>query len=90
MSPTLEEKRQRWSVISARGKTRWIVARGILGLGLTVTALTFLQDWLIDQSISGFRRICFDLLIRTPIFLIGGYFFGLVTWKWFSRRYGAK
>jgi hypothetical protein len=89
MRPTWEEKKQRWDAVAARGKTRWIIVRGILGAGLTLTVLTFLQDWIIDHSISGFRQICFDLLIRTPIFLIGGYLFGLVTWKWFSYRYGA-
>ena len=89
MSLTREAKRQRWSAIAAKGKTRWIVVRGILGAGLTLTVLTFLQDWVIDHSISGFRQICFDLLIRTPIFLVGGYLFGLLTWKWFSHRYGT-
>jgi len=90
MSPTREEKRRRWCAIAAKGKTRWIVVRGVLGVGLTLTALTFLQDWIIDRSISGFRHICFDLLIRTPIFLMGGYLFGLITWAWFSRRYGRS
>ena len=90
MSPTREEKRQRWQAIAARGKTRWIVVRGILGFGLALTALTFLQAWLVDRSISGFRQICSDLLVRAVFSLIGGYLFGLVTWKWFSYRYGAR
>jgi hypothetical protein len=90
MSPTREEKSHRWRAIAANGKTRWIVVRGILGAGLTLTALTFLNEWVIDHSISGLRQICFDLLIRTPIFLSGGYLFGLVTWKWFSHRYGTS
>jgi hypothetical protein len=90
MSPTQQEKRQRWSAIAAKGKTRWIVVRGILGVGLTLTALTTLQSWIVDRSISGFRQICSDLLVGAPFFLIGGYVFGLVTWKWFSHRYGTK
>lgn len=90
MSPTREEKRQRWQAIAAKGKTRWIVVRGILGAGLTLTALTFLQTWIFDHSISGFRQIYSDLLVRAPFFLIGGYLWGLVTWKWFSYRYGTR
>jgi len=90
VSPTREEKRQRWQAIAAKGKTRWIVVRGILGAGLTLTALTFLQTWIVDRSISGFRQICSDLLVRAPFFLVGGYLWGLVTWKWFSHRYGTR
>jgi len=90
MSPTREEKMQRWSAIAAKGKTRWIVVRGILGFGLTLTAFAFLQAWIVDHSISGFRQICLDLLVRAVFSLIGGYLFGLVTWKWFSYRYGAR
>jgi hypothetical protein len=90
MSSTREERRQRWCAISAKGRTRWIVVHGILRFGLTLTALTFLQAWLVDRPISGFRQICFDLLARAAICLIGGYLFGLVTWKWFSHRYGAS
>ena len=89
MSPTREERGQRWSAIAAKGKTRWIVVRGILGWGLGLTALTFLDDWIIDHSISGFRQICSDLLVRAVFSLIGGYLWGPVTWKWFSHRYGA-
>ena len=89
MSPSREEKRQRWGAIAAKGKTRWIVVRGVLGFGLTLTALTFLQAWLADHSISGFQQICSDLLVRVPFCLIGGYLFGLMTWKLFSHRYGA-
>ncbi len=90
MSPTRDEKRQRWQAIAAKGKTRWIVVRGILGFGLTLTALTFLQAWIVDHSIFGFRQIYSDLLPRAAFCLIGGYLFGLVTWKWFSHRYGTK
>lgn len=86
MSPTREERRKRWSAIAAKGKTRWIVVRGILGFGISLTALTFLQEW-IDHSVSGFRQICSDLLVRVPFCLLGGYLFGLLTWKWFSHRY---
>ncbi len=82
-------RRRRWAEIAAKGKTRWVVVRGILGAGISLTVLTFLQEWLIDHSISGFRQICFDLLVRAPFFLLGGYFFGLLTWKWFSYRYGT-
>ena len=88
MIPTREERVRRWAAIAAKGKTRWVIVRGILGFGITVIVLTFLQDWLVDHSISGFRQISFDLLVRVPIFLLGGYLFGLATWKWFSYRYG--
>jgi len=90
MFSTQENRRQRWLAITAKGKTRWIVVRGVLGFGLTLTALTFLQAWIADHSISGFRQICSDLLVRAPFSLIGGYAFGLVTWKWFSHRYGTR
>lgn len=90
MSPTREERRQRWNAIAAKGKTRWIVVRGILGFGLTLTALTFLHAWIVDRSISGFLQICSDLLVRAVFSLIGGYLWGVVTWKWFSHRYGAR
>ena len=90
MSPTREEKRQRWRAIAARGKRRWIVVRGVLGVGMSLTVLTFLHEYVIDHSISGFRQISSDLLVRAPFFLLGGYLFGLVTWKWFSHRYGAR
>lgn len=73
MSPTREERansrRRRWAAIVAKGKTRWVVVRGTLGFGISVTALTFLQDWVVDQSISGFRQISFDLLVRAPFCL---------------------
>jgi hypothetical protein len=83
-------RKRRWAVIAARGKTRWVVVRGIFGAGISLTALTFLQEWLVDHSISGLRQISSDLLVRTPLCLLGGYFFGLLTWKWFSHRYGTR
>ena len=93
MSPNREEKansrRTRWAAIAAKGKTRWVIVRGVLGFGVGLTALTFLQEWVINHSISGFRQISSDLLVRTPFCLLGGYLFGLLTWKWFSHRYGT-
>jgi formate-dependent nitrite reductase membrane component NrfD len=90
MSSTREERKRRWAAITAKGKTRWIVVRGIFGFGLILTALTFIQAWIVDHSISGLRQICFDLVVRAAFCLIGGYLFGVVTWKWFSHRYGAS
>ena len=93
MRPTRTERanlrRRRWSAIAARGKARWVVVRGILGYGISLTVLTFLQEWVIDHSISGFRQIAHDLLVRMPFCLLGGYIGGLLTWKWFSHRYGT-
>ncbi len=87
---TSEERRQRWAAIAAKGKTRWIVLRGIIGFGLTLTAFTFLEAWIVDRSVTGFRQICSDLVVRTFFCLVGGYLFGLVTWKWFTYRHAPS
>ena len=93
MSSTREgrtnSRREKWVAIAAKGKTRWVFVRFVLGWGLTTSAITFLLHYVRDHAISGFREILLDLLIRVPFFMLGGYLAGLLTWKWFSFRYGV-
>jgi predicted metalloendopeptidase len=86
--PWVDSRRGRWAAIAAKGKTRWVLLRGVLGFGILLTAFTFLGEHFNDQTRLGLRQISSDLLVRVPFCLMGGYIFGLLTWKWFSLRYG--
>jgi hypothetical protein len=89
-SDRTNSRRGRWAAIAAKGKTRWVLLRGVLGFGILLTAFTFLWEHFNDQTRLGLRQISSDLLVRVPFCLMGGYIFGLLTWKWFSLRYGRS
>ena len=82
-------QKKRWAVIATRGPKDDGYSCGILGFGMGLTVLTFLQEWIFDNSISGPGQAFHDPLVRAPICLLAGYFFGLLTWKWFSKRCGS-
>jgi|SRR6185437_740183 hypothetical protein len=82
-------RRRRWDLIAAKGKTHYVVTRGIFGYGITMTILTFTWEHFKGQAL-GLGQISLDLLFRLPLCLAGGYIFGLLTWKWFCLRYGPN
>jgi hypothetical protein len=81
---------RRWGALAAKGKARWVVVRGVLGFGVAMTVFTFAWEHISDHPRLGFLQALKDLSVRVPLCLVGGYLFGLLTWKWFSLRYGPK
>jgi hypothetical protein len=86
---SFESRRRKWAAIAAKGKTHYVVVRGVLGFGIATTVFTLIWDRIRDPSTSGLHNLSLEFLFRVPFYLLGGYLFGLVTWKWFSWRYGA-
>ena len=94
MSSTREErinsrKRGWWRALAAKGKTHYVVVRGVLGYGVSLAAFTFLGEHVRDLTRLGLRQVSLDLLVRLPLCLLAGYLFGILTWKWFGLRYGT-
>ena len=83
-------RRKKWAAIAARGKWRWVIMRGVLGFGIGMTVFTLLWEHMSDRTLPGLRQISIDLLFRVPLCLLGGFLFGLLTWKWFSYRYRQR
>lgn len=84
----MNSRKRRWAVIAAKGKTQYVVVRGILGFGIFTAVFALLWDYIRDHEVSQPRQFAIEFVIRLPFFLLGGYAFGLMTWSWFSRRYG--
>jgi hypothetical protein len=90
MTLTREEKRKRWQALASKGKTHFVIVRGVLGFGVGLTIFTFFWEHITNFSTLALRQVSLDLLIRAPLCLIGGFVFGHLTWRWFCRRYAGS
>jgi hypothetical protein len=77
-----ETKPSRQNRILAKGRTHFILWRGVIGWGIT-TALGFslIMGW--GQPLESALPI---LLISLVIFPIVGFFWGSLMWRWIEKR----
>ena len=74
---------ERWARIRQMGRTRYIWLHGVLGWGLTVGVV-----WAVIMAASrGWDRLPILLALAVIGFPIGGYFFGVVTWKTSEKQF---
>ena len=78
-------QREKWRKIQAQGKLRFVLLRGILGWGLPTMILVGATDYYLFKE----AHSALNWLLAIPIWLFGGYFFGLLMWRhyeaYFSR-----
>jgi hypothetical protein len=75
---------ERWAKTRKMGRTRYIWLSGVLVWGLTVGVL-----WAVTMTAmrGQWERLPIPLTIDVIGYSIGGYFFGLFTWKWSEKQY---
>ena len=81
--------RESWSRIRKRGKWHFVLVRGVLGWGMTMSALALVASFLNLRlvPVRGGTQSIPELLITTalPIFagtLLLGFGWGIATWHW--------
>jgi hypothetical protein len=72
-----------WELTRVRGRTRFVLTRGVLGWGVPMTLFMLLKDYFFD----GEALTPGVFLIGVVVFLSGGYFFGLVLWILNEKSY---
>lgn len=77
-----ESKRDRQNRILAKGRTHFVLWRGVIGWGIT-TALGFslIMGW--GQPLKDALPM---LLISLTVFPIVGFFWGSLMWRWFEKH----
>ncbi len=80
-----ENDRKRWADMQRMGRTRFILARGVLAWGLTTAVLYTLLMTLFDDAAP-----LPTLLLSLVLFPLGGIGWGALMWRVFHRRYGAS
>lgn len=81
-------QRDRLKETIARGKQSFLWKRGVLLFGLTSYALFFVLDYLFWRTrIHGpvAPEFISVLLVSLPIWLVGGYLWGLAMWGYYNR-----
>lgn len=75
----------------------WTRDQGMLGFGLTLAALFVLEDTLFEPAVHRMvgdsaalgLHVLLALVVNIPIWLAAGFLWGLLMWKWVSRRDGS-
>ncbi|MBN9120397.1 MAG: hypothetical protein J0I06_14775 [Planctomycetes bacterium] len=74
---------EQWAKTRQMGRTRFIWLRGVCGWGLTVGIA-----WaVVMAAVQGWDRLPILLALAVVGFPIGGYFFGVFTWRACEKRY---
>ncbi len=68
----MNSRRRKWAAIAAKGKTHYLVVRGVLGFGIGTTVLTLLWEHVSRGGALGTRQLFLDFLIRVPFYMFGG------------------
>ena len=72
-----------WELTRVKGRTRFVLTRGVLGWGVPMALVMLLKDYFFD----GEALTPVGLLISLVVFLSGGYFFGLALWALNEKSY---
>ncbi|ANB16261.1 hypothetical protein [Dokdonella koreensis] len=76
------EQIERWKVVRAKGRWRYVLVNGIASYGLAMfVVMTFFVNR--DKLSPGF------IAVSALLWTLGGAAFGAITWWWFERRYRA-
>jgi hypothetical protein len=78
LCPPMNKRRaEKWAVIRAKGRGRYILVNGVLLWGILTGVL-----WsIIMSALQGWHSLSFFLPTALIIFPVCGYFFGAWTWK---------
>lgn len=86
------KQKERWGKIRVKGKSRFIWVYGVLGWGVS-TAILFsvltemTKGWF---SVENHHSFLIRLPISLVLFSVGGYFWGLWTWRISEKKYLSK
>lgn len=78
----------KWEEIRAKGKNHYIWNYGVLRWGLFMfIAMTIAQSIKLSKADFTLKRVLVIILTNLILFPIGGYFFGLLTWRSYEKKF---
>jgi hypothetical protein len=80
------KERERWLRAKAKGRQRFIWRSGVLGWGL-VTFLIWMPLLLWSTRQLNWSDALHRSAVSLPIWLLGGYIYGIFAWKRMSGKY---
>ncbi len=85
-SKKLQKNKSNWAETRKMGKTKFILIYGMLFWGLIMALAFFFLNLSENASIPWYLH----LLISLGIFLIAGYFVGLLSWNAAEKKYNSE
>jgi hypothetical protein len=81
----------KWEEIRAKGKNHYIWNYGVLRWGFFMfIAMTIAQSINLSKTDFTLKRVLIIIVINLILFPIGGYFFGLLTWRSCEKKYNKN